>query len=53
MKISSELLNLFDYEWERVILDEAHNIKTRFTYQSRGANELKSDFRWCLTGTPI
>lgn len=39
--------------WHRVILDEAHNIKDRSCNTARGAFALKSDFRWCLSGTPL
>lgn len=39
--------------WHRVILDEAHNIKERATNTAKGAFELKSTNRWCLSGTPL
>ncbi|UZJ52225.1 hypothetical protein CBS101457_001545 [Exobasidium rhododendri] len=39
--------------WHRVVLDEAHNIKERSTNTAKGAFELKSSFRWCLSGTPL
>ncbi|EAU80544.2 DNA repair protein rad16 [Coprinopsis cinerea okayama7 len=39
--------------WKRVVLDEAHNIKERSTNTAKAAFELKSDFRWCLSGTPL
>ncbi|CAD8131351.1 unnamed protein product [Paramecium sonneborni] len=45
--------NLFKQKYHRVILDEAHNIKTRQTLQSKSANALEADYRWCLTGTPM
>ncbi|CAD8083360.1 unnamed protein product [Paramecium primaurelia] len=45
--------NLFKQNYYRVILDEAHNIKTRSTLQTRSAISLQSQFRWCLTGTPM
>lgn len=32
---------------------QAHWIRNQNTVQFRAANELKSDRRWCLTGTPI
>jgi len=44
---------LFDYEWFRVILDEAHQIKSRVTKTSRAACALKAEYRWCMTGTPL
>ncbi|THH10977.1 hypothetical protein EW145_g955 [Phellinidium pouzarii] len=44
---------IFDIEWFRVVLDEAHNIKSRASKTARAAFELKSPRRWALTGTPI
>ncbi|KIY66785.1 hypothetical protein CYLTODRAFT_354438 [Cylindrobasidium torrendii FP15055 ss-10] len=40
-------------EWNRIILDEAHNIKERSTNTAKAAFELKSKYRWCLSGTPL
>lgn len=40
-------------EWERIILDEAHNIKERGTNTAKAAFELKAKYRWCLSGTPL
>lgn len=34
-------------------LDEAHNIKERATNTAKAAFELMSDFKWCLSGTPL
>jgi hypothetical protein len=34
-------------------LDEAHNIKERSTNTAKAAFQLKSDFKWCLSGTPL
>ncbi|KAK4055289.1 hypothetical protein OIV83_000572 [Microbotryomycetes sp. JL201] len=44
---------LFQTEWFRVVLDEAHVIRNRQTKMSRAVTHLDSLFRWCLTGTPI
>lgn len=39
--------------WTTVVLDEAHTIKNQQTQTSKGAMELKADFRLLLTGTPL
>jgi SWI/SNF-related matrix-associated actin-dependent regulator of chromatin subfamily A3 len=39
--------------WRRVVLDEAHVIRSFATLQSKAACGLNSERRWCLTGTPI
>lgn len=44
---------LYCIDWLRVILDEAHNIKNRFTITARACTDLVSRRRWALTGTPI
>ncbi|CAN6617417.1 hypothetical protein TRVA0_007S00276 [Trichomonascus vanleenenianus] len=44
---------LFDKQWWRVILDEAHTIKNQDSKTAKAAFLIKSDRRWCLTGTPV
>ena len=39
--------------WFRVVLDEAHIIKSQSTLQAKAAYNLKASIRWCLTGTPL
>ncbi|EGF78401.1 hypothetical protein BATDEDRAFT_90880 [Batrachochytrium dendrobatidis JAM81] len=39
--------------WHRIVLDEAHIIKSSTTVQARAAFLLQAQKRWCLTGTPI
>ncbi|KAK2959094.1 putative DNA repair protein RAD5 [Blattamonas nauphoetae] len=41
------------FEWRRVVLDEAHNIKNKKTEQTKAMNSIQSQNRWGLTGTPI
>ncbi|PKI44139.1 hypothetical protein CRG98_035483 [Punica granatum] len=40
-------------EWYRVVLDEAHTIKSSKTQVAQAAFTLLSHCRWCLTGTPL
>jgi DNA repair protein RAD16 len=41
---------LHEIHWTRIVLDEAHYIKDRNCNTARGVFELKSEFKWCLTG---
>jgi len=40
-------------KWDRLVLDEAHEIRNRKTKMFRNIAEIKADIRWGLTGTPI
>ncbi|KAI1120104.1 SNF2 family N-terminal domain-containing protein [Nemania abortiva] len=44
---------LFQVEWYRVALDEAHWIRNSSTKFFEAAANLRAKRRWCLTGTPI
>jgi SNF2 family DNA or RNA helicase len=44
---------LHEIHWYRIILDEAHIIKSPNTSQSKAAFLFKSEIKWCLTGTPV
>ncbi|XP_021609407.1 DNA repair protein RAD5A isoform X2 [Manihot esculenta] len=44
---------LYSIQWYRVILDEAHTIKSSRSQISIAAAALVAECRWCLTGTPI
>lgn len=44
--------SIFDIEWHRVVLDEAHVVKSGTLLQA-STKLLKSRFRWCITGTPL
>lgn len=46
----SELLNVF---WERIILDEAHQVRNPKAICSLSVCKLTAVRRWCVTGTPI
>ncbi|EGR29118.1 hypothetical protein IMG5_162580 [Ichthyophthirius multifiliis] len=44
---------LFQNQWRRIILDEAQNIKNRKSNIAKACFLLNSQYRWCLTATPI
>ncbi|RDL39913.1 uncharacterized protein BP5553_04253 [Venustampulla echinocandica] len=44
---------LHKIKWYRVVLDEAHAIKNNSSRTSLACQNLRSIYRWCLTGTPI
>lgn len=44
---------LFKMSWERVILDEAHEVRNPESLGCKTVSSLKADHRWCVTGTPI
>ena len=44
---------LLSHQWERVIVDEAHQIKNPGTAVSKSCCSIKATKRWAVTGTPI
>ncbi|KAG9201100.1 hypothetical protein G6514_006012 [Epicoccum nigrum] len=43
----------FAVHWYRVMLDEAHTIKNRNAKMTKACYDVRSHYRWCLTGTPM
>ena len=39
--------------WNRIVLDEAHEIRNRSSKTFKNVCQLKSDIRWIVTGTPV
>ncbi|GFZ14244.1 helicase protein with RING/U-box domain-containing protein [Actinidia rufa] len=52
-KKDGEISIFHKIEWYRVVLDEAHTIKSSKTQVAQAAFSLSSHCRWCLTGTPL
>lgn len=44
---------LYSIHWQRVVLDEAHNLKNHLSETAISVGLLHADYRWAVTGTPI
>ncbi|XP_028796938.1 ATP-dependent helicase rhp16 isoform X1 [Neltuma alba] len=44
---------LHSVKWQRIILDEAHYIKSRQCNTAKAILALESSYRWALSGTPL
>ncbi|TVY39756.1 putative ATP-dependent helicase, partial [Lachnellula occidentalis] len=53
MQAMQQVGDLHTVNWYRIVLDEAHAIKNNATRTSLACQNLKSIYRWCLTGTPL
>lgn len=49
----SVIADLLGEEWDRVILDEGHEIRNSSSLVHKNCMKLKSRTRWILTGTPV
>jgi SNF2 family DNA or RNA helicase len=50
---NNECTPLHRIYWYRIVLDEAHIIKSSNTLQAKSVFTFKADVKWCLTGTPV
>ena len=41
------------YAWDRVILDEAHEIRNKNSKLFKSVCRIKTDIKWIVTGTPV
>ena len=44
---------LHSIKYHRLILDEAHSIKSRTASVAKACFALEADYKWCLSGTPV
>jgi len=44
---------LHKIKWRRIVLDEAHAVKSRNTNTAKAVFALNSKYRWALSGTPL
>ncbi|KAK7465321.1 DNA helicase rad5 [Stygiomarasmius scandens] len=44
---------VYEIEWLRIVLDEAHSCKSRTSKTAKAVYALKARRRWAVTGTPI
>ncbi|CAI6334037.1 unnamed protein product [Periconia digitata] len=51
--IIKEASPLHAIHYHRLILDEAHSIKSRTTGVAKACFALKGTYKWCLSGTPV
>lgn len=49
----SVLVDLVKYRWDRVILDEGHEIRNPKSLVYKNAMLINSNIKWILTGTPV
>lgn len=51
--LSSGKSILHSFQWDRIVLDEAHYIKDRRSNTTRAVLALQSSYKWALSGTPL
>jgi SNF2 family DNA or RNA helicase len=51
--VYSKKSRLHTVNWDRIVLDEAHEIRNRNTRTFKSVNNLYAPLRWVVTGTPV
>ena len=51
--VMSTYSTLHDFKWDRLILDEGHEVRNAKTKIHKCLASLKSDIRWIVSGTPV
>lgn len=49
----SVVVDLIDREWDRVVLDEGHEIRNTKSLTFKNCIQLKTNTKWVLSGTPV
>ena len=49
----SVIVDLLNIRWDRVILDEGHEIRSRSSLVHKNAVRISAPIRWIVTGTPV
>ena len=52
-QFEKQVPTLYDFDWFRIIVDEADNLRNTETDTAKSINELRANYVWLLTGTPI
>jgi SNF2 family DNA or RNA helicase len=51
--LTEDAMMLHKINWERVVLDEGHEIRNPSSSKFKAACQLRADIRWILSGTPV
>jgi len=52
-RLVSNMAQFQEFEWDRIVLDEAQRIRNCKTITGLSVHRLTAKYKWCLTATPI